>query len=65
MMKCISHVVKQNLRAAIVSIGGNAKQCYNRIKGELEAPQQNQPAEAPQVQGKLEGEPLPSNAIQV
>jgi hypothetical protein len=41
MMKCITDVVKQNLYAAMNSIGaGKAKDCYQKIKGELEAPQQ-------------------------
>ena len=45
MMKCITDVVKQHLYAAMNSIGaGKAKQCYRAIKGELEAPQQVQPA---------------------
>ncbi len=45
MMKCITDVVKQHLYAAMNSIGaGKAKQCYQAIKGELEAPQQEQPA---------------------
>jgi predicted unusual protein kinase regulating ubiquinone biosynthesis (AarF/ABC1/UbiB family) len=39
MMKCITDVVKQNLYAAMNSIGaGKAKDCYQKIKGELEAP---------------------------
>jgi hypothetical protein len=45
MMKCITDVVKQNLFAAMNSIGGarKAKHCYEKIKSELEAPQQEQP----------------------
>ncbi|MBR5883519.1 MAG: hypothetical protein IKY97_08665, partial [Mailhella sp.] len=40
MMKCITDVVKQHLYAAMKSIGaGNAKQCYNAIKGDLAAPE--------------------------
>jgi predicted unusual protein kinase regulating ubiquinone biosynthesis (AarF/ABC1/UbiB family) len=40
MMKCITDVVKQHLYAAMNSIGaGKAKQCYQAIKGELEAPE--------------------------
>jgi len=46
MMKCITDVVKQNLFAAMKSIGGasKAKHCYDKIKSELNAPQQEQPA---------------------
>ena len=45
MMKCITDVVKQNLFAAMKSIGGasKAKECYQKIEGELEALQQVQP----------------------
>ena len=47
MMKCITDVVKQHLYTAMKSIGaGKAKDCYRAIKGELEAPQQEQPAPA-------------------
>ncbi len=48
MMKCITDVVTQHLYAAMKSIGaGKAKQCYQTIRGELEAPQpQAQPAPA-------------------
>ena len=60
MMKCITDVVKQHLYAAMTSIGaGNAKQCYNAIKGELNAPAADQQDIA------QAGDDLPPHAIRV